>query len=169
MNVIAQCRALYQAWMTQQLFNGIVSDGLFDTNPHLWRWMMEKLEKTKDYELPTDERHNRFYTATLPTIDDYLVYVMRATRVILENDSVETAVPQLEPQWIRLEEYLTDNYGRPLPLAITQQQFLKTCIAFLDALAQTHDIKKRAYYLRHYDWLIEEGQRWVEYWAFPTK
>lgn len=129
--------------------------------------MLDVMAKDPYKDLNVAERMKHYYESPFQNIDGYLVAIVKATSTILNDEPVDGSLKASEIRRISLEDYLTDNYGRPLPLPLIQEQFIRVCKQFLAALERTYNITKRAYYLRRYEWLILEGQRWTEYWAFP--
>lgn len=163
MKLILYLRSRYNNWLARRLLERLVQDGYYDTHVDIWSWMMDVLESKGVQEVSFEERMTIHYESYLTDIDALLVEMIDATRTMRENEAV-TKKPPTELLTVRLEDYLVSYQNRPLPLSLIQEQFVKVCRQFLDALVHTK--KKRAYYLRQYDWLIEEGQRWTEYWCF---
>jgi hypothetical protein len=163
--VVKEVTAHYQRWITQSLYKSLVRDGLLDTDPAILGWMNEALSNHNTQEMSLEERRDIVYESRYRTVDEYLSLVIEATRTINGEESIERAQKDDEILSVRFEEYLTDSSERPLPLVLTQETFVKVIDQFLQALSRAKPTK-RSYYLRHYDRLIEEGQRWIEYWVF---
>jgi len=165
MKLILHLRKRYEAWLAERLLEQLVRDGHYDTDVGIWSWMMEILATKEIEDLSLEERVSKVYESYVTDIDALLVEMIEATRTMRESEAVERKPPK-EMLTVRFEDYLVNYQNRPLPLPMIQEQFVKVCRQFIDALMHTKNKNKRAYYLRHYDWLIEEGQRWTEYWCF---
>jgi hypothetical protein len=167
MKLILYLRKRYEHWLARRLLEQLVWDGIYDTDLNIWLWMMDVHATKEIKDLSVEERFSRTYESCVSDVDALLVEMIEATRTMREGEVVERKPPK-NFRIIRLEDYLVNYQNRPLPLPIIQEQFSKVCKQFIDALTQTKNKNMRAYYRRQYDWLIEEGQRWTEYWCFPN-